>query len=181
MLTPRTETPWGQSYGYGWFVGEECGRRVAYHPGTTGGVASVLKRFPDEEVLIVALFTQDLIIAEELFGRLAAIALEEPWRPLLEPASAEIQRGRLGHCLGEYAMEGGDRVFVTWEDNRVVYREGDGPGFPVHALKEGRGFVKELNARLDFREPDGGGPMKLVGQFDIYRWTGERLQSPLEP
>ncbi|MFX1411086.1 MAG: serine hydrolase domain-containing protein [Promethearchaeota archaeon] len=43
------------SYGYGWFVGERLGRRVAGHGGTYNGFRALIERYPDDEIAIVIL------------------------------------------------------------------------------------------------------------------------------
>jgi CubicO group peptidase (beta-lactamase class C family) len=43
------------SYGYGWFVGERLGHRVAGHGGTYKGFRALIERYPDDEISIIVL------------------------------------------------------------------------------------------------------------------------------
>jgi CubicO group peptidase (beta-lactamase class C family) len=162
-------------YGYGWFVAEEFGRKVVYHDGGTGGFMTILKYFVDEDVVVIALLNQDFIIADELFDRLSAIALGEPWGPLFAPMSPETLRTGLGACTGEYAMEGGGRLKLTLEDGTLCLQEEGAAKFMVYPLSGRRGYVKEQNARLVFREPEGDGPMEIITLYGNLLWRGKRV------
>jgi CubicO group peptidase (beta-lactamase class C family) len=63
------------SYGYGWFVGERLGHRVAGHGGTYNGFRALVERYPDDGILIVILSnleSSDISVtifpAEMIFG-----------------------------------------------------------------------------------------------------------------
>jgi CubicO group peptidase (beta-lactamase class C family) len=43
------------SYGYGWFVGERLGHRVAGHGGTYKGFRALIERYPDDQISIIVL------------------------------------------------------------------------------------------------------------------------------
>jgi CubicO group peptidase (beta-lactamase class C family) len=43
------------SYGYGWFVGNYLGHRVAGHGGTYNGYRALIERYPDDEISIIIL------------------------------------------------------------------------------------------------------------------------------
>jgi CubicO group peptidase (beta-lactamase class C family) len=65
----------GAGYGYGWFVGERLGHRVAGHGGTYNGFRALIERYPDDEILIVILSnlqSSDLTVttfpSEAIFG-----------------------------------------------------------------------------------------------------------------
>jgi len=43
------------SYGYGWFIGERLGHRVAGHGGTYNGFRALIEHYPDDEIAIIIL------------------------------------------------------------------------------------------------------------------------------
>jgi CubicO group peptidase (beta-lactamase class C family) len=43
------------SYGYGWFVGERMGHRVAGHGGSYNGFQALIEHYPDDEITIIVL------------------------------------------------------------------------------------------------------------------------------
>jgi CubicO group peptidase (beta-lactamase class C family) len=84
IFTPFVPTPYMPvappydevSYGYGWFVGERLGHRVAGHGGTYSGFRALIERYPNEEILIVILSnlqSSDISVttfpAEAIFGK----------------------------------------------------------------------------------------------------------------
>lgn len=61
--------------GYGWFVGERLGHRVAGHGGTYNGFRALIERYPDDEISIIILsnlensdITVPTFPAEAIFG-----------------------------------------------------------------------------------------------------------------
>jgi CubicO group peptidase (beta-lactamase class C family) len=68
--------PYDQAgYGYGWFVGERLGHRVAGHGGTYNGFRALIERYPDDEISIIILSnleSSDIRVptfpAETIFG-----------------------------------------------------------------------------------------------------------------
>ncbi len=63
------------SYGYGWFMGERLGHRVAGHGGTCNGFRALIERYPDDEISIIILSnleSSDITVttfpAEAIFG-----------------------------------------------------------------------------------------------------------------
>jgi len=57
IFTPRVPLQGSSdlSYAYGWFVGEENGHPVVMHPGSIGGYASFLIRYPKDKISIILL------------------------------------------------------------------------------------------------------------------------------
>jgi CubicO group peptidase (beta-lactamase class C family) len=62
-------------YGYGWFVGQRLGHRVAGHGGTYSGFRALIERYPDDEISIIVLSnleSSDISVttfpAEAIFG-----------------------------------------------------------------------------------------------------------------
>jgi CubicO group peptidase (beta-lactamase class C family) len=175
MLRPQVETPWGHEYAYGWLVGESHGRRIAHHEGTTRGFATSFRRFVDDDLLVVALFNQDLIIAEELFSRLDAIALRKPWKPLLA-SSHENEIDALASYLGTYSMEPEGELVVSSKSGRLYIQEPGCSRFEVWPMSPTRGFATEANALLVFTEDEESGKVRIRAQYGILRWTGERTE-----
>jgi CubicO group peptidase (beta-lactamase class C family) len=46
-------------YGYGWFIGSACGRRIFYHPGDNPGFRSINAWFPDDDVCLAVLSNEE--------------------------------------------------------------------------------------------------------------------------
>ncbi len=66
MFKPQAAVPadnpfshFGSSYGYGWVIGAQLGRRVELHAGSINGFSSMIERFPDDKVTIILLSNLD--------------------------------------------------------------------------------------------------------------------------
>lgn len=78
MFAPQATIPdsGGWAYGYGWAIGVERGRPVAQHLGGVEGFATVVTRYPNEQIVIIVLSNQQnkdvgliqVIISKKIFG-----------------------------------------------------------------------------------------------------------------
>jgi CubicO group peptidase (beta-lactamase class C family) len=67
----------GFAYGYGWYVGEHRGRPVVGHGGNTEGFATLIVRYPDDQITEIVLMNQADVnqlsvwaaISNEIFGQ----------------------------------------------------------------------------------------------------------------
>ncbi len=73
----------GFAYGYGWYVGEDHGRAVVGHGGNIEGFASIIIRYPQDQITFIVLMNQADInqfsiwaaISNEIFGEVNAVEL----------------------------------------------------------------------------------------------------------
>lgn len=66
MFMPQAAVPagnsfsrFGDSYGYGWAIGTQLGRRAEVHAGAINGYSSLIERYPDDRVTIILLSNLD--------------------------------------------------------------------------------------------------------------------------
>ena len=79
MFTPWAAIPEsnGLQYGYGWLVGEQFGHQVVGHNGSIEGFAASFMRFPNEQVVIIALSNLQATNPNAISQQLAQIVFEE--------------------------------------------------------------------------------------------------------
>ena len=79
MFTPWAAIPEsnGLHYGYGWLVGEQFGHQVVGHNGSIEGFAASFMRFPNEQVVIIALSNLQATNPNAISQQLAQIVFEE--------------------------------------------------------------------------------------------------------
>ncbi len=76
MFTPQADTtdtlPSGEAvqYGYGWFLAEAQGRRLAFHPGDNAGFHAFNACLPDDETAVIVLTNDEEIDTDALELRL---------------------------------------------------------------------------------------------------------------
>jgi len=173
MWAGRSETPWGDRYGMGWFVGGSDEEPTLTALGATGGFTAALRRHPAAGVVVVVLLNRDFALFRELCDRLSSIALGEPWRPLFASGDG-LHDARLESFVGTYEMEGGELCELRIRDGGLEFCEpGAGTCFRVFVLSDTEGYVAEQNARLRFSPLDDGGS-ELRALYGNLAWNGRR-------
>jgi CubicO group peptidase (beta-lactamase class C family) len=74
-LIQETNMP-SYAYGYGWYIGEDRGRSVVGHGGNTVGFATLIVRYPNDQITMIMLMNQQDVnqlavwefISNEIFG-----------------------------------------------------------------------------------------------------------------
>jgi CubicO group peptidase (beta-lactamase class C family) len=78
IFTPYVKTPFGDSGGYGWYIGkDEANHRVVGHSGRINGFSCEATRFPDQHVFIAVFCNKSGVEVEKIIPRLAAIVFAE--------------------------------------------------------------------------------------------------------
>lgn len=63
----------GQSYGYGWFVGEDNGHRIVHHTGSIPGFKTYIMRYLDDNITAILLNNQSLLPLPEANNKLVEL------------------------------------------------------------------------------------------------------------
>jgi CubicO group peptidase (beta-lactamase class C family) len=163
MFKPRR-----QSYGYGWFTRLEFDRKLIEHRGGLNGFLTMIQRFVDDDVVVISLFNYVSTFSREVNKGLAAMALGEPYEPILVPEGVEVSQGTLKRLTGKYQVM--DSVLeITHEDGRLWFMDSDMIKSEAIPQSETRFFVREANAVLNFVLSEGGKPERMIVQ------QGERV------
>lgn len=177
MWKPRSETPWGDRYGMGWFIDDLDGHESVTALGATGGFMATLRDFRADDVVVVVLLNQDFMLYQELFDQVSLIALGKPWKRLLQEAQTSSNT-RLSRFAGTYEMD--DGALRKLRPSRGTLEFGNpksGLFFRVYALSDSEGYVAEENARLRFRATEDGGN-ELLALYGNLAWRGHRTGDP---
>jgi len=176
MWKPSRETPWGDQYGLGWFVGESHGRQMIASRGGTSGFMSVMQYFPNDDITVISLLNQDFMLHTQLFERLAAIALREPWEALLTTTGEIPREHPLRKYSGRYRMDDGAIVAISADGPFLFYEEEGQTGrVKIRPMSDNVGYVVEYNARLSFREDHDEDSVHLNALFGVLLWRGTRI------
>lgn len=124
--------PGEHGYGLGWFVRRDGERLVQSHSGRVRGFVSELRRYPEEEALLVILSNDDNVMIHRLGDYLEGALFGEDVERIPGPLFGK----HMGTLIGEY---------VSSEDRRaVVTRLGDVYQMTIHPADGGAprsGFV----------------------------------------
>jgi CubicO group peptidase (beta-lactamase class C family) len=158
MFKPRR-----QDYGYGWFTRMELDRKLIEHRGGLNGFLTMIQRFVDDDVVVISLFNYVSTFARRVNKGLAAMALDEPYEPLLIPQGVEVSRGTMKRLAGRYQLM--DSVLeITYEEGRLWLTDTEGIKSEAIPQSETRFFVREANAVLDFIAGEDGRPERMILQ-----------------
>ena len=78
MFTPLVKTPNGDlSYGYGWMIGSDNGRKTIQHGGGINGFSTVILRYPDQDACVIVLSNMPSPRFGPIGHRLATMLLDD--------------------------------------------------------------------------------------------------------
>jgi len=112
-------------YGYGWWLGEWQGHRVAEHYGSLFGYAAQLLALPDDDILVIILSNDEgkLNLTEQLAVEMAAMTLGKPYQP---PAAIPLPAPELLQVAGTYTAGDGLQLTVADEAGQMVLQLSSG-------------------------------------------------------
>jgi len=116
-------TPYIQTYGYGWFIREEFGKKLIEHRGGLNGFLTMIQRYTDDDVLVITLFNYVSPFVRELNRGIAAIALGVDYEPILIPGGVQIKPEVLLQYAGKYLLGEDYIVNIAVENDKVFYSD----------------------------------------------------------
>lgn len=169
-------TPHAGNYGYGWFIQELNGHRVITHRGGINGFLANIDRFVDDTVLVVTLLNFESTFAPLIRSGLAAIALGEPYSPVLRADPLPVSVDSLNACVGQYELTPEMRIAVENKDGQLYLREPTGDAMPALAQKPNRYFVRGMNAMVWFDFGTDGVATALRGMQGAHGFIARRVE-----
>lgn len=76
-LAEEMFTPNEFGYGFGWWIGEKNGKRIAYHGGGDPGIATFILRHLEDDIVVIVLANNDNSPARELSEHLRDLLLQQ--------------------------------------------------------------------------------------------------------
>lgn len=175
----KIDTPF--KYGFGWIIEDDKDKgQIIWHSGGWPGYATILKRFIDQDIVIIVLrnkeqdfdFEQHILYAIEqaAFGLPYEIAKE---KPSLE-RSLILQEDILKRHVGNYALiEHPDLIInVSLENDRLFIKMPGSMKLELHAKSEKNFFIRGLSIDVDFIKEGCKDFLKIIDGNDVQ--TAER-------
>jgi CubicO group peptidase (beta-lactamase class C family) len=148
-------TPFKGSYGFGWTIDKKFDQPRQVHGGGIPGFVTVIERFPQEKLLVVALSNFDTARVDKIGNDLAAIAFGGPYVIPREPKPVKVDRSLLAAYAGLYQLDRGDgkeklQITVTAEGDLLrVEPKGQGRLLAVPESAT-RFYLKGADATVEF-------------------------------
>lgn len=147
--------------GYGWFVRERLGRRVAAINGRSPGFASYLERYIDDDACIIILSNIYTTAPFQMIEGLAAILFDEGYEKP-EPVNYEkLESKTLDSYTGKYRFgpdfyRPGAVVVVDSEDGSLSFYWSQSYFYPLLPISEDKFLDRMFWAYISFQRNDAG-------------------------
>jgi CubicO group peptidase (beta-lactamase class C family) len=164
-LVPRKSieamfTPFKDNYGYGWLIDSKFSLKRYEHGGGIMGFVTIIERFPEEKLLVVALSNLENSPVGEVGTDLAAIALGRRYVVPREPKVAKLDSARYDACAGRYKVEPPGKkietIVVSHVGSRLLFQHHGKTSYELTPESESLFYVKAIDSEVKF-ESDGNG------------------------
>jgi CubicO group peptidase (beta-lactamase class C family) len=117
-------TPFKDHYGYGWVIDRKFGRPRYSHGGGIMGFVTIIERYPDDRLLVVALCNLENSPVGPVGDDLPAIALGKKYVVPREPVAAKLDPAVLDGYTGRYQVEPSGNGKPKDEEITTISRDG---------------------------------------------------------
>jgi CubicO group peptidase (beta-lactamase class C family) len=148
--------PYKEDYAYGWMVDTFKTHKWVFHTGGIQGFATVINRFPDDDVCIIILKNVDnyTMLAANKVAR--SILFNEKYELPVERKEVDINKKVYEKLVGDYELMPGFILSLT-TDGKGLYSQATGqPKLELHPESEYKYFLKEVDAQLEFMKDAKG-------------------------
>jgi CubicO group peptidase (beta-lactamase class C family) len=154
-------TPFKDGYAYGWMVQQAGGRKMIGHGGGVNGFATMIARYPEEDVCIVVLGNAERSPSGRLAADIAKILFGGSVPLPQERKEISMTVEQLDRYVGKYDM--GPLKFEIKREgtNLIAYPSGQ-PPTRLAPMAEHRFFVTVVDAEFTFVMGDGGKAKELI-------------------
>lgn len=167
----KVYTPYRSNYAWGWVVNEQFNRKRVNHGGGIEGFNTIIVRFINDDVCIVALSNTIPATLGPMSERLAALLFGEKYElPQDEvPPSArkeiKVDPKIFDAYVGDYELRPDFIMTVTKEGDRLMVTPTGQPKSEIFPESETKFFSKVVNAQIVFNKNDKG----VVEQMTLYQ------------
>ncbi len=154
-ITAALFTPFKESYGYGWSIGDRKGHKQVGHGGGINGFASDFERYPDEGVCVAVLCNvlpaSPGKVARDLAGIVFGESVPLPRTRVVAKVDPKIYDG----YVGKYELTPAFALTITREGDRLM-TQGTGQGkIEIFPESETDFFLKITDAQITFVKEAG--------------------------
>jgi CubicO group peptidase (beta-lactamase class C family) len=183
-LVPRKSieamfTPFKDNYGYGWLIDRKFGLKRYEHGGGIMGFVTIIERFPEERLLVVALSNLENSPVGQIGTDLAAIALGRRYVVPHEPKVAKLDSARYDACAGRYKAERPGKkietIVVSHVGSRLLYQRNGKTSYELTPESESLFYIKAIDSEVKFESDGNGKVTSLIVIEDGRDLTASRL------
>jgi CubicO group peptidase (beta-lactamase class C family) len=183
-LVPRKSleamfAPVNDNYGYGWLIDKKQGRTRYSHGGGIMGFATMIERYPEPKLLVVALSNLENSPVGAIGDDLAAIALGDKYVIPREPKVAKVDPALYDAYAGRYEADvpgkGKEVITVTRDSGRLLCQRKGNARAVLVPESDASFYIKASDAEARFVRDPSGKVASLVLIKDGEEITARRL------
>ena len=166
-----------EGYGYGWMVSDtDLGKRVK-HGGNTLGFTSIIDRYIDKKLTIIALTNKGYYDVERLADDLKNISQGKEHKSVEHLEEIEIKDKALYEkYIGKYKLFEGADIYVTYKNGNLYAQVTGQPSFQIFPQTENKFFAKIVEVSIEFISNDKGETIKLNLEQMGQEFTCEKIE-----
>jgi CubicO group peptidase (beta-lactamase class C family) len=153
--------PFKEDYGFGWIVKKRGERRMVSHGGGIEGFNTVIARFPDQLVCVIALSNLNSGALDRIGNDLGAIVFGDKYELPRQRTEVSVNPGIFDSYVGKYELRPNVVLTVVRDGNKLMTQLTGQPQIQVYPESETKFFLKVVDAQLSFVK-DGDGRVTEV-------------------
>jgi CubicO group peptidase (beta-lactamase class C family) len=161
-------------YGYGTLIGSDFGHRYVGHGGWVNGFVSDFKRYPDDDLVIIALWNFEtasyIVVTRDLEAILFGAPYEMPQvRPIVHPSAETLARYVGNYQLGPMTAE------ITLRNGKLyAFATGQPVAYGLVAVSDTEFYCNDAPTELRFVADEKGSITQMVVKFAGREMTAAR-------
>lgn len=149
-------TPAKENYAFGWIVNKQFNRRLISHGGGIEGFNTIIARYPDERVSVIALSNLNSGSLGRIGKDLAALVFGEKYDLPRVRTEVSVNPELFDAYVGKYELHPGFVLSVTRVGNKLITQATGQPQLQVFPESEAKFFLKPVDAQITFvKDPNG--------------------------
>ncbi|HSM96974.1 MAG TPA: serine hydrolase [Rhizomicrobium sp.] len=165
-------TPYKSDYGFGWVIAKFSGHNSIWHNGEVNGFHSMILRFPNEHLTVIALSNDQLAAVERMSSDLAGLYFYDTG---VKTPEAKLSSAALDAYVGQYKPAKGPLLTVARDGDGLTVA-GANPPHRMYAISDVRFTLRTLPIEVRFTRDANGKIAALTIESDGQSTSAARVQ-----
>lgn len=148
--------PFLSRYAFGWQIDTVYSKPVAEHGGGIFGYTSMLKRFPNDDVVVIVLSNNSSPRSQELANKLAALVFQQPVEWPSKKVYVQLAEEKLKAYVGDYELAPNFVIAITLDEGKLMGQPTGQSKIELFAENENKFYVEPADANVSFVKDEAG-------------------------
>ncbi|MCW5979400.1 MAG: serine hydrolase [Bryobacteraceae bacterium] len=155
-------TPDKEDYAFGWVVKKQFNRRRTAHGGGIEGFNTIIARYPDDRVCVIALSNLNSGELDRIGNDLAAIVFGEKYEAPRERTAVRVDPKLFDAYAGKYELQPEFIITIRRDGDKLMAQPTGQSELEIFAESETKFFVKVVDAQITFVKDEEGRVTGLI-------------------